>query len=103
MSGTSASIASQIAASCARRRHIDNRRFCAGLLARLGDGVEDWQAEMSRASLPGETPLTICAISNRLLGMERAILAGEALGDDASVLVDEDGHEAPRVARVRRP
>src|SRR5438132_9298840 len=34
------------------------------------------------------------AIGNRLLGMERAVLAGETLADDAGVLVDEDGHHA---------
>ena len=30
----------------------------------------------------------------RLLGMEGAVLAGEALADDLGVLVDEDGHHA---------
>src|SRR5690242_8741825 len=33
------------------------------------------------------------AISNRLLRMKRAVLAGKALGDDLCVGVDEDGHE----------
>ena len=32
------------------------------------------------------------AVRDALLGMERALLAGEALADDARVLVDEDGH-----------
>ena len=32
------------------------------------------------------------AVGEALLGMERALLAGEALADDARVLVDEDGH-----------
>jgi hypothetical protein len=32
------------------------------------------------------------AVGDRLLGMERAVLAGEALADDLGVLVDENGH-----------
>src|SRR5688500_8792045 len=34
------------------------------------------------------------AIGNRLLGMKRAVLAGETLADNFGVLVDEDGHYA---------
>src|SRR6185369_9199393 len=34
------------------------------------------------------------AVLDRLLGMEGAVLAGEALADDLGVLVDEDGHHA---------
>src|SRR6185437_11468045 len=33
------------------------------------------------------------SVSHRLLGMKRAVLAGEALGDDLGAGVDEDGHE----------
>src|SRR5918995_1738739 len=34
------------------------------------------------------------AVGNRLLGVKRAVLAGEALADDLGILVDEDGHHA---------
>src|SRR5581483_10909692 len=34
------------------------------------------------------------AVLDGLLGMEGAVLAGEALADDLRVLVDEDGHQA---------
>src|ERR1700687_4344700 len=34
------------------------------------------------------------AVGDRLLGMDGAVLAGEALADDLGVLVDEDGHYA---------
>ena len=78
----------------ARRGHVDHARVGARLLPRLGDRVEDGEAKMDRAALarrhaahePG-------AVSHRLLGMESAVLAGEALGDDLGVGVDEDGHE----------
>ena len=43
--------------------------------------------------LPGVTPPTMLgAVGNGLLGMERALRTGEALADDAGVLVDENGH-----------
>ena len=32
-------------------------------------------------------------ISNRLLGMKRPVVAGDALANDFCVRVDEDGHE----------
>src|SRR5437016_1029310 len=44
------------------------------------------------------------AIGNRLLGMERAILAGETLADHAGVLIDEDAHDrSSRLVRTRLP
>ena len=33
-----------------------------------------------------------CAVGDGLLGVEGALRAGEALADDARVLIDEDGH-----------
>src|SRR5690606_22373716 len=77
----------------ARRRHIDDARVAAGPGDRFRDGVEHRQAEMRLAALarrgaadhPG-------AVFDRLLGMEAAVLAGEALADDLGVPVDEDGH-----------
>jgi hypothetical protein len=35
------------------------------------------------------------AIGDRLLGMERAVIAGDALADDLGILTDQDGHSAP--------
>ena len=40
------------------------------------------------------------AVGDRLLGVERALLAGEALADDLGVLVDEDGHVCCLLHRV---
>ena len=41
------------------------------------------------------------AVGDRLLGMERAILAGEALGDDLGFSVDEDRHQRAPCAAER--
>src|ERR1700704_4210024 len=50
---------------------------------------------MGRAAFAGRSAADhLGAVGGRLLGMERAVLAGEALADDAGVLVDEDGHQA---------
>ena len=35
------------------------------------------------------------AVGDRLLGVEGALRAGEALADDLGVLVDQNGHSAP--------
>src|SRR5688572_20076265 len=76
-----------------RRRHIDDAGGGAGLGDRLGDGVEHRQVEMGGAAFarrdaahhPG-------AVGDRLLGMEGALRAGEALADDLGVLVDQHCH-----------
>src|SRR5580700_1777695 len=79
----------------AGRRHIDHAGVGAGLLARFGDGVEHRQIEVRRAAFAGRHAADhFCAVGDRLLGMEGAVLAGEALADDFGVLVDEDGHHA---------
>jgi hypothetical protein len=44
------------------------------------------------ATAGGDAPHQLGAVRQALLGMESALLAGEALADDAGVLVDEDGH-----------
>src|SRR6201994_2766933 len=75
------------------RRHIDRRRGCAGRLARLAHRVEHGQAEMRCAAFAGRSAADhLGAIGDGLLGMEGALVAGEALGDDLGVLVDENGH-----------
>ncbi len=78
----------------AGRRHIDHAGVGPGFLPRFGNRFKHRQPEMDRAALarrdaadePG-------AISHRLLGMEGAILPGEALGDDLGVGIDEDRHK----------
>ena len=50
---------------------------------------------MGRAAFAGRDAADhLGAVGDRLLGMERAVLAGDALADDLGVLVDEDGHHA---------
>ena len=79
----------------AGRRHIDHAGVAAGLFPRFGHGVEHRQAEMGRAAFAGRGAADhLGAVGDRLLGMEGAVLAGEALADDFGVLVDEDGHQA---------
>ena len=57
------------------RRHVDRRWRRAGLLARLGDGVEDRQAEVVRAALARRDAADhLRAVGDRLLGMEGAVL-----------------------------
>src|SRR6185436_5114607 len=59
----------------------------------LGDGVEHRKTEMRRAAFArrGATD-HLGAVGDRLLGMEGAVLAREALADDLGVLADEDAH-----------
>src|SRR5690606_26962775 len=78
----------------ARRRHIDDGSVGAGGIARFGDGVEHRQAEMGLATLARRGAADdLGAVGECLLGMERAVLAGEALGDELGVFVDQDGHQ----------
>src|SRR5476651_398076 len=50
---------------------------------------------MGRAAFAGRRAAHhFCAVLDGLLGMECAVLAGEALADDLSVFVDEDAHYA---------
>ena len=75
------------------RRHIDDARIGAGRLDSLLDRIEHRKAEMRGAALARRHAADHArAVSDRLLGMERALRAGEALADDAGVLIDEDGH-----------
>src|SRR4029079_698368 len=70
-------------------------RIAAGFFLGLGDGVEDRQIEMARAAFARRRAADhLRPVSDRGLGMESAVLAGEALTDDLGVLVDEDGHYA---------
>ena len=76
-----------------RRRDEDHRRVGAGLLDRLGDGVEDRQAVAVSPALAGRDAADhLRAVLQAALGVERAGRAGDALADDAVFLVDEDAH-----------
>src|SRR5215467_2953409 len=50
---------------------------------------------MQRAALPGrDAAHHLRAVGDRLLGVEGALRAGEALAEDLGVAVDEHGHQA---------
>ena len=56
-------------------------------------GVEHRQAQVLLAAAPGRDAADqLGAVGDGLLGMEGALLAGEALADDPGVLVDQDAH-----------
>ena len=75
------------------RRHVDRGGGGAGRLLGLGDGVEDREADVGLAALSGgDAADHPGAVGDGLLGVEGALGAGQALADDAGVLVDEDGH-----------
>ena len=85
MSGISAAIGFADRVRRAGRRHIDHAGVAAGCLARLGDGVEYRQAEMTGAAFAGRGAADhLGAVGDRLLGMEGAVLAGKALADALS-------------------
>ena len=93
-SGISASTASRIEFGGVRRRHVDHARGGAGLGDRLGHGVEHRQVEMGGAAFARRHAAHhLGAVGDRLLGMEGALRAGEALADDLGVLVDQNGHQ----------
>ena len=76
-----------------RGRHEDDRRIRAGLPDRVGHRVEDRPALVGRAAFAGgDSADDLGAVRLRLLGVERALAAGDALDDQAGVLIDEYGH-----------
>ncbi len=67
------------------------------------DGVEHRQAEMGRAAFAGRDAADhLGPVGDRLLGVEGALRAGEALADHARLRADENGHEALCVDFPRR-
>ena len=79
----------------ARRRNVNDGGVGAGFGAGLGDRVEHGQVEMGRAAFTGRNAADhFGAIGEALLGVEGRRLAGETLGDDFGVFVDQHGHEA---------
>ena len=70
---------------------------------RLGDGVEDGEADVGLAALAGgDAADHPGAVGDGLLGVEGSLRAGEALADDLGVLVDEDRHLTSLPLEVRR-
>ena len=79
-----------------RRRHVDDAGVGVRRFHRLQDRVEHRQAEMGLPALARRDAADhFRAVGDRLLGMERAVLAGEALADDLGRCVDEDRHVRP--------
>ncbi len=76
-----------------RRRHIDDAGGGAGLSDGIGHGVEHRQVQVFFTATAGRDAADhLRAVLDALFGMERALLAGEALADHAGVLVDENAH-----------
>eukprot|EP00166_Cyanidium_caldarium_P004279 ctg_4452.g633 len=68
------------------RRHEDDAGVGAGLAHSLGHASKHRAVQVARAGFVGRhTAHDRRAVSDRLLGVERAVLAGEALHDDARV------------------
>ena len=77
------------------RRHIDHAGIAIRFRLGLGNRIEDRQPEMRAAALSRRSPANhLRAVSDGLIGMERAVLAGEALTNHSGVLVDEDRHSS---------
>ena len=76
-----------------RRRHVDHRRIRAGLAHRRRDGIEHRQTQMHLSTLARRHAADqLGTVGNCLLGMEGALLAGEALADHPGVFVDQNAH-----------
>ncbi len=94
------------------RRHVDRRSRRAGGRHGLAHGVEDGQRrglpvrERPPPGLPalpgGHAADHLRAVGDRLLRVEGALRAGEALADDLGVPVDEHGHGTQPLLASRR-
>ena len=77
-----------------RGRHVDHRRVGAGARDRVATVSNTGSPRWVVPPLPGVTPPTIRrAVGDRLLGVERALGAGEALADDLGVAIDQNRHQ----------
>src|SRR5262245_6961901 len=84
-------------------RHVDDRRGGAGRAYRLVDGVEDRDALERRAAPPrGHARDHLCAVLAAEAGVELTGRAGDALGHDARVPIDEDAHDRLAAATALR-
>ncbi len=73
------------------RRHIDCRGRGAGLGHRVGHRIEDREPQVLGSSLAGGDPADhLGPIGERLLRMEGALGAGEALTNDLGIFIDEN-------------
>ena len=102
ISGTSASIASRIEVRGERRRDVDHA-------TRSRRSSRPPRATVSNTGRPRCVGAALArrhaadhlrAVGERLLRVERAGLAGHALGDDLGVAVDEDAHATASSARL---
>src|SRR6185437_2993543 len=76
-----------------RGRHVDHAGSRARLLHRILDGIEHRQAEVLLTPAPRRHATNeLRAVGDGLLGMEGALLPGEALADHLGVLVDQNAH-----------
>src|SRR6185437_4582498 len=77
-----------------RRGHVDHAGGGTRLFHRILDRIEHGQAEVLLTAAPGRYAADeLRAIGNRLLRMESALFAGEALANDPSVRVDQNAHD----------
>ena len=84
-----------------RRRDEDHAHVGPGLLDSLGDGVVDRTVEVRRAALARRHARDdVGAVAEHLLGVEAALLASDALDDEAGILVYEDAHVERRGAWI---
>ena len=75
------------------RRDEDDGGFRVGLGNCILDGIKDWQAKVRAAPLAGsDTAHHVGAIIDHILSVEGADLSGEALDDDAGILMNMNGH-----------
>src|SRR5690606_2254576 len=82
-----------------RCRHVDDGRFCTGLLYCLTHGVEHRQAQMLGTAFSGaDATHHFGAVLNRLLRVESTLCAGKALADNLGVFIDQDAHYLPPAA-----
>ena len=84
------------------RRHVDRRRGGAGLARPPRATVSNTgRSRCLRAAFAGRDAADhLGAVGDRLLGMERALGAGEALADDLGLGIDEDRHQAASFTAV---
>ena len=76
------------------RRHVDHADRGAGGRDRIVHGVEHRQIEVTiTAATRRDSADDLRAVRDALFGMERPLLAREALADDLGIAIDENAHE----------
>ena len=84
------------------RRHEDERRIRVGLLDRIHDRVEHWDAFDILAALAGrDAGNDVRAVALVAQAVEAALAAREALDDEPRVGVDDDRHYFGTPLRTR--